>query len=103
MEMEYLRSYWIVRSLLSYRCPVRFLLHPLPLFQVDVSYCREKGIAVTNTPDVLTDDTADLAIALLLATMRQICSADRYVRKGCWPKQGDYPLSYKVGTGAAVI
>jgi lactate dehydrogenase-like 2-hydroxyacid dehydrogenase len=51
---------------------------------------------MTNTPDVLTDDCADLAIALLLATMRQICSADRYVRKGCWPKQGDYPLSYKV-------
>jgi len=66
------------------------------LDKVDVSYCREKGIAVTNTPDVLTDDTADLAIALLLATMRQICSADRYVRKGCWPKQGDYPLSYKM-------
>jgi lactate dehydrogenase-like 2-hydroxyacid dehydrogenase len=66
------------------------------LDKVDLNYCKEKGIVVTNTPEVLTDDCADLALALLLATMRQICSADRYVRKGCWPKQGDYPLSYKV-------
>ncbi|KAG0578197.1 hypothetical protein M758_4G004500 [Ceratodon purpureus] len=66
------------------------------LDKVDIEYCKERGIVATNTPDVLTDDCADLAIALLLATMRQICSADRYVRKGCWPKQGDYPLSYKM-------
>lgn len=71
------------------------MLLPLKL-QVDLDYCKQKGIVVTNTPEVLTEDCADLAIALLLATMRQICSADRYVRKGCWPKQGTYPLSYKV-------
>ncbi|XP_024371939.1 glyoxylate/hydroxypyruvate reductase A HPR2 [Physcomitrium patens] len=66
------------------------------LDKVDLDYCKQKGIVVTNTPEVLTEDCADLAIALLLATMRQICSADRYVRKGCWPKQGTYPLSYKM-------
>jgi lactate dehydrogenase-like 2-hydroxyacid dehydrogenase len=63
---------------------------------VDLRKCKERGIAVTNTPDVLTDDCADLAIALLLSSMRQVCAADRYVRKGCWPKLGQYPLTYKV-------
>jgi hypothetical protein len=63
---------------------------------VDLQKCKECGIAVTNTPDVLTDDTADLAIALLLASMRHVCAADRFVRKGCWPKLREYPLTYKV-------
>ncbi|KAH8949464.1 hypothetical protein BDL97_10G033200 [Sphagnum fallax] len=64
--------------------------------KVDLRKCKERGIAVTNTPDVLTDDCADLAIALLLSSMRQVCAADRYVRKGCWPKLGQYPLTYKM-------
>jgi lactate dehydrogenase-like 2-hydroxyacid dehydrogenase len=50
--------------------------------QVDLHKCKERGIAVTNTPDVGTDDCADMAIGLLLATMRHICAADRFVRKG---------------------
>jgi hydroxypyruvate reductase len=51
---------------------------------IDLAAARERGIAVTNTPDVLTDDVADLAIGLLLATMRGIVSGDRYVRAGRW-------------------
>ncbi|CAK9193902.1 unnamed protein product [Sphagnum troendelagicum] len=54
------------------------------------------GLLFPNTPDVLTDDCADLAIALLLSSMRQVCAADRYVRKSCWPKLGQYPLTYKM-------
>lgn len=63
--------------------------------KIDLEKCREKGIRVTNTPDVLTDDTADLAIGLAICTMRQICTADRYVRSGAWKVKGDYGLASK--------
>lgn len=49
---------------------------------VDVAAASEKGIAVTNTPGVLTDATADLAFGLLLATARRIAEGDRFVRAG---------------------
>ncbi|PWA82402.1 hydroxyphenylpyruvate reductase [Artemisia annua] len=52
------------------------------LDKVDLEYCREKGIKVTNTPDVLTDDVADVAIGLIFATLRRIYECDRYVRSG---------------------
>ena len=51
---------------------------------IDLAAARERGVAVTNTPDVLTDDVADLAIGLMLAAMRGIAVADRYVRAGRW-------------------
>ena len=53
---------------------------------IDVACATELGIKVTNTPDVLTDDVADLALALLLATVRRIVAGDRYVREGHWLK-----------------
>ena len=59
---------------------------------VDVDAARKRGITVTNTPDVLTDDVADLAIALLLATVRKVPQGDRYVREGKWLK-GAMPLT----------
>nr|GEV45087.1 hydroxyphenylpyruvate reductase-like [Tanacetum cinerariifolium] len=62
---------------------------------VDLRYCKDKGIKVTNTPDVLTDDVADIAIGLMLVTLRGICECDRYVRSGLW-KKGDFKLSTKV-------
>uniref|UniRef100_A0A0C9RUX7 TSA: Wollemia nobilis Ref_Wollemi_Transcript_11981_1361 transcribed RNA sequence n=1 Tax=Wollemia nobilis TaxID=56998 RepID=A0A0C9RUX7_9CONI len=65
------------------------------LDKVDLVKCKEREIAVTNTPDVLTDDVADLALALMLSTLRQICAADRYVRQGLWPK-GEYKLTTKL-------
>ncbi|XP_073116425.1 hydroxyphenylpyruvate reductase-like [Elaeis guineensis] len=65
------------------------------LDKVDLAKCRERGIRVTNTPDVLTDDVADLAIGLAIATMRRIPEADRYVRNGAWKSKGDYKLSSK--------
>jgi len=49
---------------------------------VDLAAARARGIAVSNTPDVLTDATADLAFALLLATARRLTWGDRYVRGG---------------------
>jgi len=49
---------------------------------IDISACTEKGIVVTNTPGVLTDATADLAWALLMAVSRRIIEGDHYVRAG---------------------
>jgi glyoxylate reductase len=54
---------------------------------VDISYATEKGIFVTNTPNVLTETTADLAWALMFSVARRILEADAYVREGkftCW-------------------
>jgi len=63
--------------------------------KVDLETARERGIRVTNTPDVLTEDVADLAIGLTIATMRRIAAADRYVRVGNWIS-GDMELATKV-------
>jgi glyoxylate reductase len=58
---------------------------------VDVAACRERGVIVTNTPDVLTNATAELAVALMLAAARRLGEAERIVRGGRWagwePKQ----------------
>ena len=53
---------------------------------VDVDAARARKIAVTNTPDVLTDEVADLAVGLTLAAIRRIPQGDRYVREGKWLK-----------------
>ncbi|XXG68744.1 hypothetical protein AAC387_Pa06g1761 [Persea americana] len=70
------------------------------LDRVDLDKCREKGIRVTNTPDVLTEDVADLAIGLILAVLRRLCECDRHVRKGLW-KEWDFQLTTKF-TGKSV-
>ncbi len=55
---------------------------------IDVAAAKARGIAVTNTPEVLNDDVADLAIALMLAWARQIVQADAFVRSGEWERTG---------------
>jgi hydroxypyruvate reductase len=62
---------------------------------IPVEYARTKGIPVTNTPDVLNDDVADLAIGLMIMTARRLVASDRYVRAGKWPAGGEYPLTFK--------
>lgn len=59
---------------------------------VDIVEAARRGIVVTNTPGVLDDEVADLAIGLTLATLRQIPQADRYLRDGHWPG-GSFALS----------
>jgi glyoxylate reductase len=49
---------------------------------IDVNYARSRGILVTNTPNVLTEATADLTMALILATFRRLVEADRFCRQG---------------------
>ena len=62
---------------------------------VDVSAAIRHGIPVTHTPDVLTDDVADLAMGLVLSVGRTIPQADQFVRQGRWP-QGPIALGKKV-------
>ena len=62
---------------------------------VDVAAARARGIPVTNTPDVLTEDVADLGIGLMLALSRRIPQADKFVRANLWPN-GPLPLARKV-------
>jgi glyoxylate reductase len=51
---------------------------------IDLQACRERGVVVTNTPDVLTNATAELALALMLAAARRLGEAERIVRRGEW-------------------
>ena len=51
---------------------------------IDVAAARQRGIVVTNTPDVLTETTADFAFTLLMAAARRVVEADRYVRARNW-------------------
>jgi lactate dehydrogenase-like 2-hydroxyacid dehydrogenase len=59
---------------------------------VDAKYAAEHGIIVANTPDVLTEEVADVALGLLIATAREFIPADRFVRSGQWSTKG-FPLS----------
>lgn len=61
--------------------------------RTDVAYARAKGISITNTPDVLTDDVADLAIGLMIAVARRLPAQDAYVREGHWEREGAPPLA----------
>ena len=83
------------------------LMRRLPALQVivhfgvgydltDVGEARSRGIAVSNTPDVLTESVADLAVAAMLDVMRRVAAADRFVRRGEW-STGAFPLTTEVG------
>ena len=53
---------------------------------IDVAACRRRGVVVTNTPDVLTETTADFAWALLMAAARRVVEADHFARSGQWQR-----------------
>ncbi len=59
---------------------------------VDLAACRARGVRLTNTPDVLTDDVADLATALVLMTSRRLLAANRFLHAGHW-QQEQFPLA----------
>ncbi len=63
---------------------------------VDLEYAKQHGIQVSNTPGVLNDDVANLAVALLLGVSREIVEADRYVRRGDWIKKGKMGLQKSI-------
>jgi glyoxylate reductase len=62
---------------------------------LDVPYARSKGIVVTNTPDVLTEATANMTITLILAVTRRIVEGDRVVRRGDWK---GFALDFMIGS-----
>ena len=57
---------------------------------VDVGYARERGLVVTNTPDVLNEEVADYTIGLLVMTARDLLRAERYLRDGSWARLGQF-------------
>lgn len=71
---------------------------------VHMASCRARGIRVSNTPDVLTEDVADIAVAMLLALVRRVGPAEAWVRSGDWAAKGMFPLTRKVsGTRAGIL
>ena len=60
---------------------------------IDIPAAAKRGIVITNTPDVLNEEVADTALALLLSTVRELPQAEAYMRAGRWAKEGDYPLT----------
>ena len=71
---------------------------------VDLAACRARGIKVTNTPDVLTNDVADLGVAMMLAQSRGMIGAATWVRDGSWAAKGLYPLQRRIwGKRAGVL
>ena len=69
---------------------------------IDVPACTARGIAVGNTPGVLTETTADLAWALLMAAARRLVEGDRYVREGHWRTWGPMLLMGPDVSGATL-
>ncbi|WP_292307406.1 2-hydroxyacid dehydrogenase, partial [Mesorhizobium sp.] len=60
---------------------------------VDARHAATRGVMVTNTPDVLTEEVADTTIGLLINTVREMYAAEKWLRDGDWVKKGDYRLS----------
>jgi lactate dehydrogenase-like 2-hydroxyacid dehydrogenase len=71
---------------------------------VDLEAARERNVRVTNTPDVLTKDVADLALAMMLAQSRAVVPGDHWVRSGKWASEGNMPLQRRVhGRKAGIL
>jgi lactate dehydrogenase-like 2-hydroxyacid dehydrogenase len=71
---------------------------------VDMAACRERGIKVTNTPDVLSEDCADLGVAMMLCLGRGMIGAETWIRDGSWASKGGYPLQRRVwGKRAGIL
>ena len=75
------------------RCPKLEIIscYGVGVDAIDLERARARGVRVTNTPDVLTEDVADFAFALILAHMRKVIDGDAHVRSGAW-RAGSLPL-----------
>jgi len=60
---------------------------------VDAKHAGARGVMVTNTPDVLSDEVADVAVGLLLSALREFYPAEKWLREGRWEREGPYPLT----------
>ena len=71
---------------------------------VDLEVARERDVRVTNTPDVLTGDVADLGVAMMFCLSRGMIGAEAWVRDGSWANEGLYPLKRRVfGRRAGIL
>jgi len=70
---------------------------------INLGAARERGIRVTNTPDVLTGDVADIAVGLTLALLRRIAAADAYVRSGAWAERNMELVTRLYGKRVGVV
>ncbi|GMH00565.1 hypothetical protein Nepgr_002404 [Nepenthes gracilis] len=84
----------VLRHLPSLKCIVTT---SAGLNHIDMAECRRRGISVANAGEVFAVDTADTAVALLIAVLRKISAGDRYLRGGLWSAKGDYTLGNKLG------
>jgi hydroxypyruvate reductase 2 len=66
------------------------------LDHIDVAECARRGVLVAGAGQTFSTDVADHAVGLLIDVLRRVSAADRYVRRGMWPVQGDYPLGSEV-------
>lgn len=78
--------------------------HGVGLDAIDLDAAAARGIPVTTTPRVLTDDVADMALALLFAVCRRIPEGDAFVRSGAWAAKSPFPLGRRVtGKRAGIV
>ena len=70
---------------------------------IDVGAATDRGVRVTNTPDVLSDEVADLALGMMIAQSREMVRAAHWVRSGAWAERGDMPLTRSIGGRRAGI
>ena len=71
---------------------------------VDLATCKARGIRLTNTPDVLNGECADIAVAMMLCQGRQMVAADAWARDGSWAAKGPFPLQRRVwGRRAGIL
>lgn len=71
---------------------------------IDLTAARQRGVGVSNTPDVLSDTVADTALGLILMTLRGFGAADRYVRAGRWARDGPFGYGRDVnGTQVGIL
>ncbi|MEM9429918.1 MAG: 2-hydroxyacid dehydrogenase [Pseudomonadota bacterium] len=71
---------------------------------IDIPAATARGIAVTNTPDVLSDEVADLAVGMLIAQARRLVEAEAWVTEGRWSRDGAFPLQMRVwGKRAGIV
>jgi lactate dehydrogenase-like 2-hydroxyacid dehydrogenase len=64
---------------------------------INLDDAKKRGVIVTNTPDVLNEAVADVALALVLNTVRRFPQAEQYLRGGNWASRGPYPLTTDAG------
>lgn len=83
----------VLRSLPALRCVVAT---SVGVDHIDLAECRRRGIAVANGGPAFAEDVADYAVGLLLDVLRGVSAGDRYVRRGSWGSDGDFPVGSRV-------